>query len=71
MASTNIRMGPIIQFWTNDMLSTFQLRKNVAQLLVPHLGQRRVHHQDQTDRDGDVRRARLETIDELLDAGKK
>ena len=35
--------------------------EDVAQFLVFHLGQRRIHHQDEADGDGDVGRARLGT----------
>ena len=47
------------------------IREHVAQFLVFHLGQRREHHQDQADGDGDVRRIDLETVDQRLDAGKE
>ncbi len=42
--------------------------EDVGQLLVAHLRKRRVHHQHQADRDGDVGRSDLEAIDEILDA---
>ena len=48
-ASTNISTGPMIQFCTSDRPSTFRLRKTSPQLLVAHLGKRRVHHQDQAE----------------------
>ena len=47
----------------------FPVAKHVAQFLVLHLRQRRVHHQDEADGDGDVRRVHPEPIDEGLDAG--
>ena len=45
--------------------------EDVAELLVFHLGQGRIHHQDQADGDGDVGRARLELVDEADDAGTR
>jgi hypothetical protein len=41
--------------------------EDIAELLVPDLRQRRIHHQDQADGDGNVGRADLEALDELLD----
>ena len=35
------------------------IAKDLAQPLILHLGQRRIHHQDQAHGDGNVRRARL------------
>eukprot|EP01022_Parablepharisma_sp_SALTPOND_P017192 TRINITY_DN2694_c2_g1_i2.p1 TRINITY_DN2694_c2_g1~~TRINITY_DN2694_c2_g1_i2.p1 ORF type:complete len:569 (-),score=155.47 TRINITY_DN2694_c2_g1_i2:132-1838(-) len=40
-----------------------------AQLLVAHLGQGRVHHQDQADGDGQVGGAHREMVHDLTDAG--
>jgi len=45
------------------------IAKNVSKFLVLHLRKRRVHHQDQADGDGDVRRSGLETVDEGLYSG--
>ena len=41
--------------------------EDVAELLVLHLGQGRIHHQDEADGDGDVGRPRLELVDEADD----
>ena len=56
------------QFCTSDRPSTLPVAEHVAQFLVLHLGQRRIHHQDQADGDGDVGRADLEAVDERLHA---
>ena len=45
--------------------------ENVAQLLVFHLGQRGIHHQDQSDGDRDIGRAALELVDEPDDGRDK
>jgi hypothetical protein len=37
---------------------------DLAQLLVSHLSQRREHHDDETDSDGDIGRPSLKAIDE-------
>ena len=42
-----------------------------AHLLVPDLGQRRVHHQDKADGDGDGGSAHLEKADEVGHTGDK
>ena len=44
-----------------------QVAEDVAQLLVLHLGQRRVHHQDQADGDGHVGGAGVEAVPEADD----
>ena len=49
----------------------FPIAKHVAEFFVLHLGQRRVHHQDQPDGNGDVGRPHLEPIDKSLDAGNQ
>ena len=59
------------QFCTSDSASTLPVAEHVAQFLVLHLGQRRIHHQDQPDGDGDVGRAALELAPESGDAGKQ
>lgn len=41
----------------------FRVPKNQWKLFVFHFGKRRIHHQDQTERDGNVRRADLKLID--------
>ena len=51
MASPNITIGPMIQFWTRESSSIFQLRKTCEKLFVPDLGERWVHHQIQADGD--------------------
>ena len=43
--------------------------KHPAHLLVLHLGQRRVHHQDQPDRDGNRRGTHAETVEKRHHAG--
>ena len=40
--------------------------EDLGQALILHLGERRIHHQDQADRDQDVGRPDLEAVDELL-----
>ena len=60
--------GPTSQFWTSESARTFQSRKTSAKLFVAHLRQRRIHHEDEADGDGDVRRAHCDTIDERRDA---
>ena len=59
IARTNIRIGPMTQFCTSDSASTCQFRKTRAHLLVLHLGERRIHHQDEADGDRDGGRADL------------
>jgi hypothetical protein len=44
------------------------IAEHVAELLVPHLGERRIHHHDQADGDGYVGGADAEAIDERWDA---
>ena len=39
--------------------------EDVAELLVAHLGERRIHHHDEADGDGDVGRAHGPAVDEL------
>ena len=60
--------GPITQFCTSESASTCLLRKTSSQLLVAHLRQRRVHHQDQADGDGDRCRADAEAVEKRHDA---
>ncbi len=45
--------------------------EDIPELLVFHLGQRRVHHQDEPDGDGDVGRSGLEPVDEADDGRDK
>ena len=71
MARANMRMGPITQFCTSDRAEDLPVPEHVAKLLVAHLGQRRVHHEDQPDGYGDVRGADLESVDEALNAGNE
>ena len=47
----------------------FVVPKYLPQFLVFHLGQRRVHHEDQSDGDGDVGGPDLELMPEVHDAG--
>ena len=44
--------------------------KDVAELLVLHLGERRIHHHDEADGDGDVGGADVERVDEVGHAGE-
>ena len=60
IASANISTGPTIQFCTSDSASTLRVAEDVGQFLVAHLGEGRVHHQDQADGDRHVGRADLE-----------
>ena len=57
------------QFWTRERPRILVLRKTWRQLLVADLGQRRVHHQDQADGDGDRGRADRQARDGPHDAG--
>ena len=66
-ARANIRSGPMIQFWTRESDEDLDVPEDVAELLVLHLGQGRVHHQDEADGDGDVGRPGLEPVDEADD----
>ena len=59
------------QFWTSESGEDFNVAENVAQLLVFHFGQRRVHHQDEADGDRDVGRPALECVDESDDGRDK
>ncbi len=43
-----------------------RVAENVPEFLVLHLGERRVHHQDEADRDRNIGRADLKLIDEPL-----
>ena len=70
IASKNIRMGPITQFWTNDKQQDFKIAKNLTQLLVSNLGQRRIHHQYQSDGNGNVGGIHLKEIDKVLNTRK-
>ena len=47
IASANISIGPITQFCTSDRPSTFGVGEHGAQLLVTHLGEGRIHHEDE------------------------
>jgi len=44
-----------------------EITKDLSQLLVFHLGQGRVHHEDQPYGNGDVCGSHLKGIDEILD----
>ena len=57
------------QFCSSDNPKHLPIAEDLAQFVVMHLGQRRVHHQNQTDGDGDVGGADLELVDKALDAG--
>ena len=61
----------MIQFWTRDRDEDLDVLEDVPELLVLHLGQGRVHHQDEADGDGDVGRPGLEPVDESDDAGTR
>ena len=47
------------------------IAKDLAQPLVLHLGQRRIHHEDEADGDGDVGGAGLEALKERRHGGHK
>ena len=64
-------MGPITQFWINDSDQDLEILENLGQLFVPHLGQGRIHHQDQADGDGDVGGAHLEGSQDFGEAGRQ
>jgi hypothetical protein len=49
----------------------FGIPENLAQFLVPHFGQGRVHHQNEPDGNGDIGRTRLELIPEADHSGKR
>ncbi len=49
----------------------FKITKYVTQLLIPHLGKGRVHHQDQSDGNGDIGGAHLKMIDHTPDIGEE
>ena len=61
----------MIQFCTSDSPRILPVAEDLAQLLVADLGQRRVHHQDQPDGDGDGGRPDAEAVEEGHDAGKQ
>ena len=44
--------------------------EDVAELLVAHLGKRRIHHHDEADGDGDVGRAHLKRLMKAGTPGK-
>ena len=52
-------MGPITQFWIKERDKTLNFFENLGQFLVAHLGQGRIHHQDEADGDGNVGGAHL------------
>jgi hypothetical protein len=63
--------GPMIQFCTSDSASTPLVAEDLAQLLVADLRQRRVHHQDEADRDGDRGRAHAHAVERGREAGRQ
>ena len=69
MASRNISTGPITQFCTRGKGQHLEVAEHLPQLLVFDLGQRRIHHHDQADGNGDVGGAYLKSVDHALHAG--
>ena len=59
----------MIQFWTRDKTEYLYIPEDKPQFFVAHLGQRRVHHQDQADGNGDIGGSDLKYIDEIPYAG--
>ena len=57
----------MIQFCSSEQRKHLGVAKNFGQALVLHLGEGRVHHQDQADGDGHIGRAGLEPVDEGFD----
>jgi len=66
-ARKNIRMGPMIQFCTSERGEDAAVTEDFAEFFVADLGQRREHHDDKADGDGDVGGAALEAVDEDRD----
>ena len=65
------------QNWSDDPVlderqgKHFPVVKHVAQFLVLHFCQRRVHHQDQAQRDGKVGGIHLKAVDKRSDTGQE
>ena len=47
-----MRTGPIIQFCTSDSVRIFEIAEDIAQIVVIHLRERRIHHEDKPHRYG-------------------
>ena len=61
----------MIQFCTRDSARHLTVAKHPGQFLVAHLGQGRIHHENQPHGNGDVGGAHLEPVDGVAYAGKK
>ena len=70
-ASANIRMGPTTQFWTSERTRMRRCWKTRPSLFVLHLRQRRIHHQDQADGDGNGSRAHAEAVEKGTTPGTR
>ena len=57
-----MRTGPMNQFWANDKPRTLPIAEDLPQLFVTNLGQRRIHHDDEPDRNRDIGCAHLEAV---------
>jgi hypothetical protein len=65
-------MGPTIQFWTRDRPRIADVGEDLRHQLVLHLGQGRVHHEDEPDGDEQVGvGAHLQPLVERLHRAKK
>jgi len=64
-------MGPTTQFLNQRQKQNAAVLENTPHFLVPHLRQRRIHHEDQPDGDWHGGRADAEAVEEGHDAGNK
>ena len=70
-ASKNINIGPTTQFWMRDKPRTFAIPKHFSKAFILDFGKRRIHHQNQSQRDWDVGGACLKPPNQRRGAGKK
>ena len=69
MARTNISIGPMTQFCNERKSQHALVAEDLVQFLISHLGERRIHHHDQSRRNRNGGCTDVEAIQERHDSG--